>query len=530
MELPLPWRPHRVEARAVGWIIEGLREDGRAPRALQLVRESDASVPEPETLQSSRVPPFVKITRHIELGLTWQVRTHVERVAPIDEAIILEVPLLPGERVTTAQRQIKDARVLVSLKAGANSDAWSSLLPVTEELELAAPDSVPWVEIWRVDVSPLWHVEPDGIPWVEINAAEGRRLREWRPWPGEQVVLSVARPAGVAGSTLTLDASHLAIHPGLRATDSTLSLRIRSSQGGPYAPILPEGAELTRVEVNGRQQPLRQEGREVPLTLSPGTQQIVLEWREPRGIAVLTRAPEVDLGLPSVNHHVELHMPPSRWTLWASGPRLGPAVLFWPILALLGVLAVLLGRIRATPLRARHWFLLGVGLTQVPVLASGCVVVWLLALGWRKERGALLAREDSSSRLFDLMQLALAALTLAAISALFWSVENGLLGDPAMQIAGNGSSAEILRWYQDRAPKILPMPAVLSVSLWFYRLAMLAWSLWVAQALVSWLRWGWDCFSAGELWRPLFQTTSQPARPQTPASDSDPDAGRKEND
>jgi hypothetical protein len=44
---------------------------------------------------------------------------------------------------------------------------------------------------------------------------------------------------------------------------------------------------------------------------------------------------------------------------------------------------------------------------------------------------------------------------------------------------------------------------VLSVPLLVYRLAMLAWALWIAQALVGWLRWGWRCFSAGELWRPL---------------------------
>lgn len=521
VELPLPWRPHRVEVRAKGWIVQGLRQDGRVGGALQLVRERDESLPLPKKLESG-VPPFVKVTRNLQLGLTWQVQTHVERVAPTEAAIILEVPLLPGERVTTADTQVSDGRVLVSLAPGAKYASWSSLLPVTTDLVLAAPDSVPWTEIWRVDVSPLWHLETEGIPWVEISAAHGRRLREWRPWPGEEIALRVSRPAGVAGSTLTIDGSQLAVHPGLRATDSTLSLSLRSSQGGPYAITLPEGAELSRVVVDGRQQPLRQEGREVPLTLRPGTQTFVVEWREPRGVALVTRTPEIDLGLPSVNHRVEISMPPNRWTLWVSGPRLGPAVLFWPILGLLGILALALGRIRATPLRARHWFLLGIGLTQVPILASGCVVAWLLALGLRREHSVELTRQESSGPLFDLMQLALVALTLAALSSLFWSVENGLLGAPAMQIAGNGSSAELLRWYQDRAARILPMPAALSVPLWVYRLAMLAWSLWVAQALVGWLRWAWDCFSSEEIWRPLAQRAPQsaPSQNQDPPSDS----------
>jgi hypothetical protein len=32
---------------------------------------------------------------------------------------------------------------------------------------------------------------------------------------------------------------------------------------------------------------------------------------------------------------------------------------------------------------------------------------------------------------------------------------------------------------------------------------MLAWALWIAAALLSWLRWGWDCYSEGGLWKTL---------------------------
>jgi hypothetical protein len=503
VELPLPWRPHRVEVVSEGWAVQGLREDGRVEGALQLVREREDPGAEPEVLELGRVPPFVRVTRDIQLGLSWQVQTSVERVAPQDGAIVIEVPLLAGESVTTAGVQVKEGRALVSLQPGSHGLHWSGVLPVTSSLRLVAPDEAPWSEIWRVDASPLWHMESAGIPWIETDAAEGRRLREWRPWPGEVATLQVTRPEGVAGSTLTVDSSRLLVHPGQRATQATLQLQLRSSQGGPHAITLPEGAELHSISVNGREQPIRQEGRLVPLTIVPGTQAIVLDWREPSGVGLVTRAPAVDLGLPSVNHHVEIAMPPSRWTLWTSGPRLGPAVLFWPVLGLLAALAVVLGRIRSTPLRARHWFLLGLGLTQVPVLASGCVVAWILALGWRREHGPALARGGIGAPLFDAMQLALVALTVAALAALFWSIQNGLLGLPEMQISGNGSSSGLLRWYQDRADRILPQPAAGSVSLWFYRLAMLAWSLWVARALVGWLRWGWQCFSAGELWRAL---------------------------
>ena len=101
---------------------------------------------------------------------------------------------------------------------------------------------------------------------------------------------------------------------------------------------------------------------------------------------------------------------------------------------------------------------------------------------------------------FDLLQIALALLTLTALGALFFAIQTGLLGSPDMKIAGNGSSSGLLRWYQDRAGNALPRPWLLSLSLWFYRGVMLVWALWVAQALVGWLRWGWQQWSQGGYW------------------------------
>jgi hypothetical protein len=187
-------------------------------------------------------------------------------------------------------------------------------------------------------------------------------------------------------------------------------------------------------------------------------------------------------------------------------------VLFWSYLAVLAALAYALGRVPLTPLRFHHWGLLGIGLTQVPIAAAATVVVWLLALGWRRAYG-----NRVRGLWFDAVQLLLAFVTAAALVALLVSVRTGLLGLPEMQIAGNGSSGGLLRWYQDRADALLPQAWVLSVPLLVYRIAMLAWALWLAQALLRWLRWGWECFTHGELWRPLRQ-------PRAPSADPAQDA------
>ena len=72
-----------------------------------------------------------------------------------------------------------------------------------------------------------------------------------------------------------------------------------------------------------------------------------------------------------------------------------------------------------------------------------------------------------------------------------------------MQIAGNGFGVRRAALVPGPRRGVLPRPWLLSLSLWFYRLAMLAWALWVAQALVGWLRWGWRQWSAGGHWLPL---------------------------
>src|SRR5262249_34979920 len=141
------------------------------------------------------------------------------------------------------------------------------------------------------------------------------------------------------------DRSVLTLVPGLRATDVALALSFRSSQGGQHFVTLPEGAELTKLSLDDREQPLRQEGVRVPIPLAPGAHAAALEWREPRGIRAWFRGSAVDLGAPSVNAHVELHVPDGRWVLFAGGPRLGPSVLFWSMLLIVAGLAVALGRV-----------------------------------------------------------------------------------------------------------------------------------------------------------------------------------------
>ncbi|HEX5034517.1 MAG TPA: hypothetical protein VFW62_08565, partial [bacterium] len=228
------------------------------------------------------------------------------------------------------------------------------------------------------------------------------------------------------------------------------------------------------------------------------------------------RTPAISLGSPSVNTEIQLHLPQNRWVLFAGGLRVGPAVLFWSMLGIVILASFVLGQSRLTPLKFHHWLLLGFGLTQVPIWASLIFAGWLLALGWRERKPV------SGTFSFDLFQILLVLWTLAALIVIFVSIQQGLLGMPDMQISGNGSSNTFLRWFNDRSPATLPQTWVISVPLFCYRLAMLAWALWLALALLRWMRWAWASLTSGGGWRPLRRPPAAVTVPPAPPPRGDP--------
>ena len=507
--LALHLKPHRVTLSSTGWSVAGVHEDGLADDDLELTRVRAADASAPGSAAPVALPPFVQVERTLRAGLDWQVDTRVVRMTPPGTAIALEVPLLAGESVTTADIRVESGKAVIHLAPQEAQIAWHSVLDQKSPVKLVAPRSLAWIEVWRVDVGPIWHASFSGIPFVHTQPVAGVRVPEWHPWPGEEIGVDLARPDGVAGQTLTIDESTTEVQPGLRVTDVTLTLHVRSSRGGQHTITLPPDAQLESLSINGATQPIRQQGSSVTIPVVPGAQTIAVTWRETPGLSTLFRVPPIDLGAPSVNATTTIAVPGAEWLLLAGGPRVGPAVLFWSLLLVLLVVSLVLGMNRWTPLRWWHWLLLSIGLSQVSVEVGAIFVGWLLALGWRGrgtgERARVLGRKT-----FNAMQIGLVLWTLVALGVLAVSLYQGLLGAPEMQIRGNGSSADTLRWFTDRSAGVLPSPWILSVPILGYRAAMLGWALWIALALLRWLRWGWEAFTTGEGWR------KKPPKPPVP--------------
>ncbi len=489
--LPLPVR--EVRSQAEGWTLSGLDSRGQASGALSLSRAQAASASPDGGTQRDALPPFVRVHRTVHLGLRWTIETRIERVAPSLAPVRVRVRLAPGESVNDEAVQVEQGVATVMLGAG-ESAGFSSTLAVGPRLVLDSTREPNQIEVWTLDASTQWHTELSGIAPV-VHQTEGRWLPTWQPWPGEQVVIQVSRPAGVAGQTFTIDQVRTDVTPGARATDVSAQMRLRSSQGGNHRIELPQGAELLGVWVNGQQLPVQLAQGVLMVPVTPGAHELRLDWREARGMGPRFLSSRLNLGAAGVNDSVSIHVPQDRVVLAVGGPAVGPAVLFWGVLLVIVVVGIALGRWRGSPLGAVAWVLLGLGVAQMSLAGLAVVVGWFLVLEARGRWGPQLG-----PRSFKATQVLLALWGLMAAGILLETVRVGLLGYPDLMVLGNGSDASHLRWYADRFAQSTAAAWVVSMPVLLYRVLMLLWALWLAASMLRWIRWGWERFSAGGYW------------------------------
>lgn len=494
--------PQRVSAEAPDWEVEGVRADGRVGSSIQLTRKLAAGAE--ATQAQGELPSFLELTRVFEIGTSWKVVSFLRRVSPTGSPVVLRIPPLPGEAVIDAQPQLEGGQLLITLGRDQDSMSWSSSLPTSPALPLVAGKGGAYSEVWVLRCGPVWHCSSEGLAPV-LHKQAGNWQPEYRPYPGEKLTLRFDKPRAAEGQSTTIDAAQLALTPGIRILEAELTLALRSSTGGVHVVMLPAQARVQSLSVGGAERPIRQEGGKLSFNVQPGPQQVRVRWQEPGGLDVREQAPRVELGARAANALVSFTLPADRWLLWVGGPSWGPAVLFWGYLLFMALLALALGRVPGSPLGSRAWLLLALGLTQIELGELVVIVGWFFALAARARWSV------KSGALHNLLQLGLIFWTIAAGGLLYEAVESGLLMQPDMQVEGALSDGSTLRWIVDNVSGPLPQPTLISVSVWWWKVAMLLWALWLAASLLRWLPWAWGSFSTGERFRSWWAKKAPPA-------------------
>lgn len=488
-----PLAPLHISGTATNAVLSGISEQGQLLNALQISRSSTQA----STLEEqAKLPNWYRVTRHLTLATTWEVNTEVTRMGDLESPASLNVALIPGQTVTDSDSKAEGNKVLVSFLPGESSSNFAGTLPPQSELSLVAPENPNYSESWRVVCTNLFACSKSSginpIDWL----VDGAQEFVWEPFPGDEVKLSIAKTKGLPGDTVTVDEVAFNSSPGQRLMSGDLSLSVRSSSGGQYSLSLPAGAKVIKLTRDGRPLPYASDNNKVTFALAQGGNRFALSFEmEREGFSFITKVPQISLGTPSNNLTITLAVPENRWLLFVFGPYWGPAVLFWAKLIGVIIFAAMLARTALTPLTFISWLFLGLGVATLEPSVILIPVIWLVAHGLRRKS------DIASVFWFNLRQIGLVFLTFVALSILFVAVRQGLILNPDMGVAGNMSNQSLLRWYVDRSGGPLPVPGMVSLPLWVWRVFMLAWAIWLVFALLAWLRWCFDCWSEGGRWK-----------------------------
>ena len=495
LTLPFPLTPHRIAVEADGWDVAGITDNRLPSGALELIRQRQDEDVDDE-LPATVFAPYVGVVRTIAFELDWSVHTRVERLVPADSAFTLPIDLLPDEAVVTPGIEVDGGTASVAFAAGQDAVSWQSSIPSAEQITLTAAVDASWSERWRFAVGYMWHAQYEGFPETPPESMDSVfYMPEYYPRPGESLTLNISRPDPASGDTIAIDSVQYARTIGARESQSALTFAIRSTRGTEHAVTLPDASELESVAVGGVVLPVQLNENQIAVPITPGEHEVRLVWRDAQGIGFRNALPVVDLGAGASNLTLGLRLPQDRWLLHAYGPTLGTAVLYWAELLVFVLVALILGRLAFSPFRSHEWLLLGLGLSTFawPVLLL--FGVWAFVMSWRSRSTPRLSR-----RWFNALQCALAALTVGALVALIGAIPIGLLGTPNMQVV-SPIDFNAVSWFADRSDGLTPIAASISVSLWYYKAAMLAWALWLSFALLRWLPWAWRAYSHGGFWR-----------------------------
>ncbi|WP_333797053.1 hypothetical protein [Rheinheimera sp.] len=501
--------------------LQSLEQARKQLRLEQLARDNNQN--NSKTFSSGavtqNVPAYAVLERQLSLGLEWQITSTLRRTGMSQQQLQLKIALLDGETPLTPL-PVVDGALALQLNAEQQSISWQSSLKPIELLKLTSPSQQQYTEIWQLSAAPKWHIASEGLP--AISTAQSPLPSLWRPWPGESLQLTISQPQPVEGEMLTIQQLMLQQHQGNRSSDIELKLQLNASQAQSFSLPLPKDTKLQSVSLDGVTLPLTVNQQQLTVQLKPGRQQLQLNFTNNMAQPVLLTTPGFSLPLAAANIYLQLQLAPDRWILAVGGPDIGPALLFWGMLAVMLLLAMVLPRLIQSPLRRRHWLLLFTGICTVSFWIPLLITLWLLAVSKRGQFNGTL--QGTSEKL---SQIALVLLSISALLALFSAIPYGLLSAPDMQLMGNGSYQQQLYWYQDLSSAQLPVAWVLSLPLWCYQLSMLLWSLWLATALTRWLPWVWQQLSAGGFWPAPTAAEQAPAQSGIRTDDEKPENTRQ---
>ncbi len=477
-------RPIALTFESKDWIQTGLLASGVIPDVLRLSEavHANTAVTDVKPRAESRLSSWVVVRRRFEISESQSIHTHLRRIGDVSQGLIVKLPLLLGERITSASVSTENQQVVVSFPPGASEFSYHGLLPKSDSIELAAMSVSKVSEEWEVYCDPIYSCEFSGIaPSASVNGGVATKL--WQPFPGDKVGIRIQQLQGISGNFVTIDSARHQVVAGMRQYDGTVNASLRITKESLISVTLSDSATVQSLALDGVQGKALVTGTGASVLVPPGNHSLDVRYLVSRSPSTLERVPSVTLSHPTHNLSTMLVPAQDRWVVWTGGVAWGPSVVFWGKLLIVCLITTVLAHFGFLGISIGAAVMLGIGLTSAPTFLLGVPLAWLGVLhvggGYRE---SILRRSQIVSRVVVL------SITTLALLVLYNIVETGLVLNPPMLIAGNGSTAGSLRWFVDHTEQELLRPWIISFPLWTWRAFSLIWASWLVVSLLSWLK------------------------------------------
>jgi len=447
---------------------------------------------------------YFQVTREITLGRECRVKTYVHRIGNISKASYYELPLIKGEHIVSSQTVVKDGVLRINFLAGEYQKDFKSTLPLTRELNLKAQNDGLTFERWNIQTDYNLQVKYN---WSYAGKIINKKTEAsiFLPRPNEVLTIKLTEFQSAPVIKHTIVSSLVRYNLEKKGYKCYLTFTIRAALAGRYEITLPLDAELELVSIDGKSQPLNIKNGKVGLELLAKEQSVAVHFRAKNTEKFKFNAPKIDLATKSLNSITKYNLDNNKWLVFLKWTPRGPVLLFWSALPFVLFLAIILRLSGRFPVKLYEWCLLFLGFGLTAPLGILVIAIWFfIAFSKIQFAKKCLKKEFLAAALFAFIvasvfnKLALAffifvilafltavplnyyflILTLGLLYIIFIALQNGLMGIPPDMGLTQVVSSGVLSWYQDRVTQFLPQPTVYFLDLFYYKVAMIVWSLW----------------------------------------------------
>jgi len=467
---------------------------------LETIKETQVEAEEQKVSLEIFGQPLYSIKRELFLSEKWKMRTTISPFLNIEgnKVSTIKVPLISGEQPLNSELEIVNGSVSISV--GNTEVSWDSSLTPKDKITFKNTDTKN-IETWVIYNENNWLYSYSGLnPINATGSNQYKTINSWTMWPNEAVDLSISLPKVVEGINKNVTNLSFTTNWKNNPLVHNVSFSINTSIGGRYViDFEDKKAEVISLLIGGNKVESAIKDGKLSIDLFVGENKVNLNYKSGSD-KIFYKNPTIKFET-QVTNATFVNQLDKRWLLFAGGGDIRPAVLLWGILIALGLIAVVLGKTLKTPLGIVSWLLLLFGLAQTSLIACLLVIGWLVAYGYRDKMIGILTNESIlDAKKFNRMQLGLGILTGLGLMTLISMVAIGLLGNPEIFVLGHGSSSNYLNWYVQSWDGESKNPWIVSLPISVYRGIMLAWAVWLAFSLMTWLKWMWQEYSKGGYW------------------------------